>query len=187
VEDVSEEIVNGCRNKDTGSQKIVYEVFYQKMYAICLRYADNADEARDLLHDGFIKVFRKIGTFKGDSEFYYWIKRVFNNHCMDYVRSAYKKYLKYEDAHDLHEQIEGYENEDSEHQTEQLEIAQVIELLALLRPDYRSIINMYAIEKMSHEEIARKLGIKEVSSRSKLMRARKQLKKLLDQKKIEQN
>ncbi|MBR9860405.1 sigma-70 family RNA polymerase sigma factor [bacterium] len=151
-----------------------------------MRYARNQDEARDLLQDGFIKVFKKIKSFKGDSDFYYWLKRVFVNHCTDYVRSAYKKYIRYEDAHDIHAKADLQMEMQATEEPQPIKIEVVIRLMKQLRPDYRTIINMYAIDQMSHEEIAKKLGIKEVSSRSKLMRARNKLKALLKAEGVEQ-
>ena len=80
-------------DSDERCQKVVYETLYQTMYAICLRYSNNSDEAKDLLQDGFMKLFKKIKKYKGDANFTVWVKRLFINHSIDYVRSAYKKYV----------------------------------------------------------------------------------------------
>jgi RNA polymerase sigma factor (sigma-70 family) len=146
------------------------------MYAICLRYSSNSDEAKDLLQDGFIKLFKKIKSYRGDADFIAWVKRLFINHCIDYLRSAYKKKLFYVDSV-YHEEIEE-ELQDNELKT-RITKEQVFAALNLIRPDYRLILNMYAIEGLSHIEISEKLGIQESSSRSKLSRARVALKKQL--------
>lgn len=148
------------------------------MYAICLRYTGNSDEAKDLLHDGFIKLFDRISGFREFPRFEAWMHRLFTNHCIDYVRSAYKRYMRYHNDDHLLTIPEA----DKEEETEMIftwSSDEIIAALSQLRPDHRSIINMYAIEGFSHQEIAQKLGIEYSSSRSKLLRARQSLKQIL--------
>lgn len=181
VSEISDSIIKGCAEKDPGCQRIIYEYYYKRMYAICVRYCGDRDEAKDLLHDGFLKLFDKIGSFAESGKLDAWVRRLFTNHCIDYVRSAYKKYM----LNNLDEKAErlsdtepdGPENELFDplaYSPEQLMLA-----LEKLRPDYRTIINLFAIENYSHQEIADKLGIEHASSRSKLLRARQALKKII--------
>ena len=176
--ELSEEVIRGCASGDRKCQKIVYEQFYTRMYSVCLRYSNNKDEALDLLHEGYMKVFRKVETFKGESEFYPWIKRLFVNHCIDYTRSAYKRYISYVDevVTDEAEEVPELPGEQTDAVVNQ---QAVFAAMNALRPDYRIILNLYAVENMSHAQIAQKLGIQESSSRSKLNRARNALKKTL--------
>ncbi len=172
--DISQEIIEGCMDSDERCQKVVYETLYQTMYAICLRYSNNSDEAKDLLQDGFMKLFKKIKKYKGDANFTVWVKRLFINHSIDYVRSAYKKYVYYVDEVYSEESEDPFqEEEDPEETTKE----KVFEAMNRLRADYRLILNLYAVENLSHIEIADKLGMQETSSRSKLSRARVALKK----------
>lgn len=151
------------------------------MYAICLRYAGDSHEAKDMLHDGFLKMFDKIEQVDSANKFEGWIKRLFTNHCIDHLRSAYKKYIKYEP--DFNENISEDQKEDDAtldiYDPEQFNTADLMNALNQLKPDYRVIINMYAIERFTHPEIAEKLGISHSTSRSKLLRARKSLKSIL--------
>jgi len=175
-EDISDEIILRCIKGKKDGQRALYETYYRRMYAICLRYTKDNHEAKDLLHDGFIKVFKRISSFKGESAFYPWIKRLFVNHCIDYVRSAYKRYINYyeEIYSDAIEETTAFPvNEES------TSVEQVLRAMKNLRPDYQIILNLYAVDNMSHAEIAKRLQIKEASSRSKLLRARNALKKLL--------
>ncbi len=173
--EISDEVIRGCASGDKKCQREIYELYYNKMYGVCLRYGKNADEAKDLLHEGFLKVFRTVASFKGDSDFYHWIKRVFTNNCIDHLRSAYKKNIVYVDQVYTDDQAEEEEIDDDQ----VLNTGQVFKAMNELRPDYRLILNLYAIENYSHQEIAEHLGIKESSSRSKLLRARRSLNKLL--------
>jgi RNA polymerase sigma factor (sigma-70 family) len=181
VNEISEEIIKGCARKDAGCQKIIYEKYYRKMYTTCLRYVNNADEAKDLLHDGFIKLFDKVRTFTEYPKFEAWMRRLFANHCIDYVRSAYKKNMVLmEERHEESASQEIQEDEvGNEFDVHQYSVPELVEAIGKLNPDYRLIINMYAIEQYSHQEIADKLGIEYSTSRSKLLRARQSLKKIL--------
>lgn len=177
TKDISKEVIEGCVKGDERCQKEVYESLYQIMYAICLRYSNNADEAKDLLQDGFIKLFKKMKKYKGDANFTVWVKRLFINHCIDYVRSAYKKYVYYVDEVYSEETDDPYTEEEPKNETTK---EQVFSAMNRLRADYRLILNLFAVESLSHNEIADKLGIQEASSRSKLSRARVALKKELN-------
>ena len=68
--EISPEIIKGCAKRNSDDQKVVYESLYETMYAICLRYSHNSDEAKDLLQDGFIKLFRKVKTVQWAGRFY---------------------------------------------------------------------------------------------------------------------
>ncbi len=185
VSEISESIIKGCAEKDPGCQKVIYEYYYKRMYAICVRYTGDRDEAKDLLHDGFIKLFDKIGSFSEAGKLDAWVRRLFTNHCIDYVRSAYKKYVfnSIEDQADRLSDHAEEEQDNKEFDPLSYSPEQLFTAMQSLRPDYRTIINLYAIENYSHQEIADKLGIEHASSRSKLLRARQALKKII----IDQN
>ena len=178
---ISEEIIRGCVANEEKSRKFIYELYYKKMYAICLRYASDSHEAKDMLHDGFLKMFDKVKQVDSVNNFEGWIRRLFTNHCIDYLRSAYKKYISYEP--DFNENFTDEDDSDEESgnviSADQYDIKELMIALNQLRPDYRIIINMYAIERFTHQQIAEKLGISHSTSRSKLLRARKSLKKAL--------
>ena len=80
------ELIAGCANGDGLSQKKVFETFYGKMLVVCLRYTNGVDEAKDVLQDGFIKVFDKIGKFDGKGSLEGWIRRVIVNTAIDTIR-----------------------------------------------------------------------------------------------------
>lgn len=173
------EDIEGCFNGRPGGQKIIYEFYYKRMYTICLRYAGNADEAKDLLHDGFLKLFDKMQGKPEISNLDGWIRKLFHNHCLDYVRSAYKKYIVYQDQEDFSDSDTHHYSEEEDY-LNRFSNEELLAALNKLRPDYRVILNLYAVESLSHSQIGELLGIQESSSRSKLMRARKQLKSLMN-------
>jgi len=142
-----------------------------------MRFGSNREEAEDLLHDGFMKLFKKLGTYRNEAPFSSWTRKLFTNHCLDYLRSAYKKHMKHEGS--FPEDI--YEEEVVEIETDQdIDIDKLMELIQQLPVGYRTVLNLYAIEKYSHQQIADVLGINAKSSRSQLVRARRALKLLIE-------
>ena len=84
-------LIEGCLKDDRRMQEELYRRFSPRMYAVCLRYAGNAEEAQDVLQDGFIKVFKKMDSFRGEGSFEGWMRRVFVNTGIEHFRR--KRYL----------------------------------------------------------------------------------------------
>lgn len=176
-------LVDGCINGDRRSQQRVYELFYGKMMAVCLRYTKNHDQAKDILQDGFIKVFRSMEKFNRDGSFEGWIRRIVVNTAIDHFRRTKNSYLllgeerSIEDFGDQDEEdvLEDERNEDEV----DLKPADVINAMQKLTPAYRTVFNLYIFEEMTHKEIADSLGISIGTSKSNLAKAKQNLKKLL--------
>src|SRR4030095_3630799 len=86
-------IIDGCIAGERRSQQRVYELFYGKMMAVCLRYTKNHDQAKDILQDGFIKVFKSIDKFNRAGSFEGWIRRIMVNTAIDHFRRTKNAYL----------------------------------------------------------------------------------------------
>lgn len=138
--------------------------------AICLRYVKDEDEAKDLLQDAFVKIIKSIGQLKNHEMLKSWMGKIVVNQCINY----YHHRLKFERK----ETIDGLEVQNDDH-VDVLDTMSTDEILNLINelPDgYRVVFNMYVIEGFSHEEIAEKLSISVVTSRTQLFKARKILK-----------
>lgn len=148
------------------------------MYGYCLRYSGNPEDANDLLQDGFVKVFEFIGTFKGDSTLEAWMTRLFINLAISRFRkrNSGPRFVEV-DQTPLTEQAD---DDSQDVNAESRDLDQVLSALMELPEKYRMVINLYAIEKMGHRDIAERLGISEGTSKSLLSRARVMLKDLLD-------
>jgi RNA polymerase sigma factor (sigma-70 family) len=155
-------------------QELLYQRFSSKMYAVCLRYASNADDAQDLLQEGFIKVFRNLAKFRKEGSFEGWIRRVFVNTAIEH----YRKKVNLNSIGDREEQTIA---DTSLNILDQLGEQDIIQLVQELAPGYRSVFNMYVIEGYSHKEIGEIMGISEGTSKSQLARA-----KAILQKKVEE-
>ena len=84
--DELQELVAGCVSGKRRSQKKVYERYYGKMMGVCLRYARDADQAKDILQEGFIKVFGHMSKYNGNGSFEGWIRRIIVNTAIDHFR-----------------------------------------------------------------------------------------------------
>jgi RNA polymerase sigma-70 factor (ECF subfamily) len=148
------------------------------MFAVCLRYCANYEEAKDILHDGFVTVFTKIGQFQHSGSFEGWVRRIFVNHALEKYRSNAKISLT-----DRLEEVDLYQEPDVEDEWEgyRLTEGQLLEMIDSLPPQYKMVFNMYAIDGLSHKEIGEALGIAEGTSRSNLLRARSILQKQINE------
>ena len=159
---------------DRKMQRELYQRFAPKMYGVCLRYAGNAEEAEDILQEGFIKVFNKIGSFRNEGSFEGWIRRIFVNTAIEHFRK--KTYLQ---------PITEYEESTVEGKylsvLDNLAEKDIIRLVQQLSPGYRTVFNMYVVEGYTHKQIAEALGISEGNSKSQLSRAKLILQDLVKQ------
>ena len=166
------DLLEGCIRGDRNMQRELYNRFAPKMYGVCLRYAANAEEAEDILQEGFIKVFKKITSFRGDGSFEGWIRRIFVNTAIEQYRK--KVYLQ-----PITETEENTVEGSYLSVLDSLAERDIIRLVQQLSPGYRTVFNMYVVEGYSHKQIAEQLGISEGTSKSQLSRAKQILQDLV--------
>ena len=172
-------LIEGCIRCELTAQKKMYELHASAMMSVCQRYVGNRDVARDLLHDGFIKLFAKIHTYSAAGSFNGWVKKIFVTTALEYLRC--NDVLKYSiEIEDINNKIE----DDEILPFEQLQANDLLNCIAKLPYGYRTVFNMHAIEGYTHTEIAGELGISESASRSQYARARQMLRKMLGEKVI---
>jgi RNA polymerase sigma-70 factor (ECF subfamily) len=159
------DLIEGCIKGDRKMQYELYERFAPKMYGVCLRYAANTEEAEDILQEGFIKVFRKISSYRGDGSFEGWIRRIFVNTAIEQFRK--KTYLQ-----PITEQEEGSIEGKYTSVLDNMAEKDIIKLIQQLSPGYRTVFNMYVIEGYTHKQISEALNISEGTSKSQLSRAK---------------
>ena len=160
-------LVESCKKGDRGAQKSLYERLSPRMFAVCLRYSgSDRAQAEDWLQDGFVTLFSKLDSYKGEGAFEGWARKIFVNTALMDLRK--KDALK--DSGELDE-VRGMMS-DLPSQTEDIGYKELMALLAGMPAGFRTVFNMYVVEGYSHKEIAEALGISEVTSRSQLARAR---------------
>ena len=159
------DLLEGCRRGDRRLQHELYNRYAPKMYGVCLRYASNAEEAEDILQEGFIKIFNKIDSYRGEGSFEGWIRRIFVNTAIEHYRK--KIYLQ-----PITETEENTVEGKYLSVLDNLAEKDIIQLVQQLSPGYRTVFNMYVVEGYSHKQIAEMLGISEGTSKSQLSRAK---------------
>jgi RNA polymerase sigma factor (sigma-70 family) len=159
------DLLEGCRRGDRKMQHELYNRFAPKMYGVCLRYAANAEGAEDILQEGFIKIFNKISSYRGEGSFEGWIRRIFVNTAIEHFRK--KTYLQ-----PITETEENTVEGKYLSVLDSLAEKDIIQLVQQLSPGYRTVFNMYVVEGYSHKQIAEMLGISEGTSKSQLSRAK---------------
>lgn len=164
--------IQACVRRERWAQKVLYEEYYSKMMGVCLRYANDEEEALDIMHEGFIKVFKHISKYQPGTSLSAWIRRIMVNTSIDYYRKNMRRRTEdIEQAYDL-----SATEADAISQCSEQEILAAIQELT---PAYRTVFNLYVIEGYSHREIADLMDITESTSRSNLVKARLKLKETL--------
>ena len=154
-------------------QELLYHKFSPKMYAVCLRYSGNPEDARDLLQEGFIKIFKNLSKYRGDGSFEGWIRRIFVNTSIEHFRK--KVHLQ-----SVSEKQEVTIEDKEWNVLDNLAEKDIMKMIHELSPGYKAVFNMHVIEGYSHKEIADILGINEGTSKSQLARAKTVLKKMVE-------
>jgi RNA polymerase sigma factor (sigma-70 family) len=166
------ELVLACVRKESWAMQKLYEENYGIMYAICLRYTSSKEEAIDLLHDSFLKIFNKIHTYEAGTMLQAWMKRITVNSCIDHFRKESKRYYS-----DLEEARMISHSDMSP--LDQLRLEEIMVAIQQLPTAYRAVFNMHIVDGYSHKEISEILHINESTSRSNLVKARQKLKEIL--------
>ena len=166
-DDTYGDLIRECLKGKRLAQKELYERLSSRMFSVCIRYVGDKEIAKDILHDGFITLFSKLNTFKGDGSFEGWARRIFVNTSLRHIRKA-----------DVLKLAEGLDSGELAQVTisptviEQLEAKTLMKLISEMPVGFRTVFNMYVIEGYNHQEIAKILEISEGGSRSQLSRAR---------------
>ena len=166
------DMIDGCKKGDRHAQKLLYDRFSGKMYALCCRYVKDKMEAEDVLVTAFTKILDRIDQFKGEGSFEGWIRRVMVNESLSYLRRNKSMYIETDiEAADHEPNYDRLENH--------LEAQDLLQVISELPSGYRIVFNLFAIDGYSHKEISKQLGINENTSKSQLSRARSLLQKRL--------
>jgi RNA polymerase sigma factor (sigma-70 family) len=163
-----DDLISGCKAGYRQAQEQLYLQSAPKMFAVCMRYARDRMEAEDILQTGYIKVFQKVGEFKGEGSFEGWIRRVMVNTAIE----SYRKNQRSLNIVQIDEAVEQLGGADSFQDFSGMGMQDLLKLIQKLADGYRVVFNMYVIEGYSHKEIAETLGITESTSKSQLSRAR---------------
>lgn len=168
------ELVKRCAQNDRKAQAEVYQIYSGKLFALCLKYSKNYQEAQDNLQDGFLTIFSKVGQFKHKGSFEGWMKRIIINTALQKYRQQIL--LSVVVTNDIPEDTTVDVNEDA------ISIDFLLNLIQNLSVRYRMVFNLYVLDGYSHKEISNELKITVGTSKSNLSRARLILKEKIEKK-----
>jgi RNA polymerase sigma-70 factor, ECF subfamily len=158
----------------------LYARHHRRVYSICLRMLHNPTEAEDLTQDVFVQLFRKIGSFRGDSAFTTWLHRMTVNQVLMHFRKRNVKLEKVTDEGETPVQIvTGTENPDKMPIVDRIALQDAVEQLP---NGYKNVFLLHDVQGYEHEEVARILGCSVGTSKSQLHKARLKLRKILTKK-----
>lgn len=170
-QNIHHDLVDRCRKGDFKAQCELYKLYYKPMYNICLRMLGSQVDAEDVMQEAFLNAFTKIDSYHGVVSFGAWLKKIVINRSLDYLK---KRKVKFEELNEKIPDEEPVQIEISEIQMEKLKNA-----IQHLPDGYRVVLSLYLLEGYDHEEIAQILGISNVSSRSRYLRAKLKLREML--------
>ncbi len=173
------EIIKGCLKNDRASQKALYEHFYNRMLGVCMRYARDSDEAKDILNEAFLKVFNSLKTFASKGSFEGWVKRVIVNSAIDHLRKNRQQYLIVNTVYANGMARNMEEETDDDELLSRVSKEEIMKAVQKLSPAYRAVFNLFVMEEYSHKEISDMLDISEGTSKSNLAKAKFNLRKNL--------
>lgn len=164
-----DQIIEGCREGNAEARRELYMQYGSAMYGVVKRYVNDTATAEDLLHDGFVTLFTRIGDYHGNGSFEGWCRRIFVNTVM----SHFRRYNPLKEAADIEAAPLRAENIPSA--IDELSAEEIKRCVDSLPEGYRTIFNMHAVDGYDYSEIADALGISTATTRSQYMRARMKL------------
>jgi RNA polymerase sigma-70 factor (ECF subfamily) len=178
-----EHIVAACQRKDQKAMKQLYEELAPAMLGVCMRYTHSRDEAQDILHDGFIKVYENIGKLKDASALESWVYHIMVSLSVDYLRR--ESNLTYYDMNSLADLAVEENEEELDLDRVDRTMKEVVAALQSLPASLRVVFNMRAVEEKEYEEIALLLHKSETTVRGYMARARQMIIEKLNMKGID--
>jgi len=165
------DLIKGCKAKDRLAQKELYERYKKAMYTLCYRVVGDFETAEDVLQEGFIKVFRGIDKFRGDSTIGAWIKTIIMRTAFSHLRKN-KIYF---------EPLENAESTETVDWGDFLQAEYLEKAINSLPVGYRTVFVMIEVEGYAHKDVAKMLEISVGTSKSQLFYAKKKLRDILSQ------
>jgi RNA polymerase sigma-70 factor (ECF subfamily) len=166
-------LIEECRMGNSKAQFRLYNQYCKAMYNLAYRILNNREDAEDMLQETFIECFRSIDSFRFESTFGAWLKRIMVNKCINHIK---KKKIDLT----LYETLPAVIDEEEEEV--KYDTAKIFNGIELLPDGYRIILTLYLLEGYDHGEIAQILGISESTSKSQYSRAKEKLRTILSKK-----
>lgn len=176
--DIHRDIIEACKRGEHGAFHQLYRLYSKAMYNAALRIVKDKEEAEDILQEAFISAFQKIHTYKSDSTFGAWLKRIVVNNAINKLRKRHVEFTSLEEAPVDVAEVE-YDLQDINFNIDGIKKA-----IAALPNGYRIVLSLYLIEGYDHNEISEILNISVSTSKSQYNRAKSKLRSVLKKKEV---
>jgi RNA polymerase sigma factor (sigma-70 family) len=174
-QDIHRDIVELSKAGNRKAQYQLYKLYSKAMFNICYRMLNSVQEAEDLLQESFAEAFNKLDSFRFESSFGAWLKRIVVNRCINHLKKRRADLVFTEDLPELKPN-----HEETDFEQIQLEVNKIHRAMELLPEGYRVIFSLYLMEGYDHSEIAQIMGITESTSKSQFSRARQKIKEIIN-------
>ncbi|MEM6263888.1 MAG: RNA polymerase sigma factor [Bacteroidota bacterium] len=178
VRDIHSSLIERCKRGDRKAQYELYRQYAKAMFNVSVRISNDYMEAEDVLQEAFVRAFKHINSFKGESTFGAWLKRIVVNTAINHLR---KKKVDFIDL----EQVAYGQLPEPTHEPEAIPscwtMDEIRQAIGQLPDGYRLVFSLYVIEGYDHGEISQVLDISEATSKSQFSRAKKKLRELLNE------
>ena len=173
-EDIHRDVIESCKKGDVRAQYQLYSLYSKAMYNICYRMTNRQEEAEDLLQESFTYAFSKLGSFRYESSFGAWLKRIVVNTCINHLKKRRVDLVYTEQQND------PIPDDDFVDYGEiKFKVDNVMKAMEQLPEGYRVVFSLYLLEGYDHKEIAEILGVTESTSKSQFLRAKQKIKEML--------
>jgi RNA polymerase sigma-70 factor (ECF subfamily) len=174
-QDIHREIIELSKEGNPRAQFQLYKLYSKAMFNICMRMLNNREEAEDLLQESFTDAFMKLETFRYESSFGAWLKRIVINNCINSIQKRNVELVFPE-----HQAEPGHQDEPVDYARIEMDVKRIHRAMEQLPDGYRVIFSLYALEGYDHGEIAQVLGISESTSKSQYLRAKQKIRDMLN-------
>ena len=159
---------------DVRAQYQLYTLYSKAMYNICYRMTNQKEEAEDMLQESFSYAFSKLGSFRFESSFGAWLKRIVVNTCINHLKKK-----RVDLVYTEHQSDPVSADESVDYGEIRFQVKRVMKALEKLPEGYRIVFSLYLLEGYDHKEIAEILGVTESTSKSQFLRAKQKIKEML--------
>jgi RNA polymerase sigma-70 factor (ECF subfamily) len=173
--DLEEKLITGCLKSDRKAQRALYEKYAPEMMNVCLRYCGDRPTAKDVMQEGFIRVYQHISELKDAKKLKSWIKQIMVNSVLMKLRKKEALVFYSDELLDAFQEVEVFADESYQYTDNDLK-----QIFSEMPKGFKIIFNMYVFDDFSHKEIAEALQISESTSKSQLSRARGYLRQKLN-------
>ena len=175
IQHIHKDLIEKSKAGNRKAQFDLYNQYVDAMFYVCFRMVNNREDAEDVVQDSFIKAFKNLESFKYESTFGAWLKRIVINSSINHLK---KKRIQFNDLED--QQFAQFPSEQELTDNIDLQDLKKVQKGIELLPDgYRVVLSLYLLEGYDHNEISEILNISTSTSKTQYSRAKKKLKTIV--------